>query len=374
MITPNKLIIGPFKDMSGYATLARQYFRALCLVDKPEDWAAASVRYDSGSKTELEANLKKCHSNQLSEDIALTVQVTTPNEMRAVLGKRNIGICCWETDRIPPHWAISLNAFDAIIVPCVANKVAFERSGVSKPIHVIPLPVFREDYKTDGLTKFDIPGIDKDTTIYYNIAQWSHKKGIDAAIRSYFLAFQNNENVLLLLKGYVNMTNQQGDGQKIVSAINEIKGAMRLPRYPRIFINDVPTTEEGIKKIHLSGDCYVNFSRGEGWCIPAFESLLYGKELISTTHTAMADWVNQSNTWCVNSYEDSVHNMPHPDEQLYTAREHWFEPVIISGADAFRSHFKMLHKNSPENIESMFVKYDPVIIGQQLKDVINGKE
>jgi len=373
MITPNKLILAPFKDMSGYATLARQYFRAILKVDDPTSWAAASLRYDSGSKSSLPIEIIEAHNRQISDEIKTTVQISTPNEMRAVPGMKNIAICCWETDKIPPHWAIALNAFDKIIVPCEANKVAFVNSGVSKPIYVVPMPAFKDDYKTDGVSKFDIPGVDKDTTVYYNISQWSHKKGLDAAIRSYFLAFQNNENVLLLLKGYVGMQDQNGDGQKLLGAINEIKGAMRLPRYPRIFLNDTVTSEDGIKKLHYSGDCYVNFSRGEGWCIPAFDAMLYGKELITTVHTAMQDWVSPSYAWEVDSWKDSVHNMPHPDDQLYTAKECWFEPNIVSGAEAFKSHFTMMHKNEKRNIVHLLELTDPEKIGNQLKEIINEK-
>jgi len=373
MTQANKLIIAPFKDMSGYATLARQYFRALLSVDKSGEWAAASLRYDSGSKSQLPKELIDAHNKQISSEISTTVQISTPNEMRAVPGIKNIAMCCWETDRIPPHWAIALNAFDKIIVPCEANKVAFIKSGVSKPIFVVPMPAYKDDYKTDGVSKFDIPGVDKDTTVYYNISQWSHKKGLDAAIRSYFLAFQNNENVLLLLKGYVGMQDQTGDGQKLLGAINEIKGAMRLPRYPRIFLNDTVTSEEGIKKVHFSGDCYVNFTRGEGWCIPAFDAMLYGKELITTRHTAMSDWVSPEHAWIVESHLDSVHNMPHPDEQLYTARECWFEPSIVSGAEAFKSHFTMMHKNNSVNVANLLALSDPEKIGKQLKDIINEK-
>jgi len=367
-----KLGIGPFKDMSGYATLGRNYLRALFLVDEPSNWSLANVRYDSGSQSPVDERILGAMHNQISNEIETTVQITTPNEMRAAPGKRNIGICCWETDRIPPHWAIQLNSFDAIIVPCQANREAFKRSGVIVPIHTVAMPVFNEDYKLDDIVPYEIPGMPEDTTVYYNIAQWSHKKGIDAAIRAYFLAFQNDENVLLVLKGYVGMNDQRGDAAKVAGSIKEIKEAMRLPKYPRIYITDTVMSEDGIKKLHKMGDCYVNMSRGEGWGIPAFESLLYGNELITVQHTAMRDWTDESDCWIVDSYKDSVHNMPHSDPQLYTARENWFEPVIISGAETFQKHFSSMKKNSAEMMETMKTVYDPKIIGQQLKDIIDG--
>ena len=369
-----KLVIGPFKDMSGYAALGRNYMRALFLVDSVDDWSLANVRYDSGSLSPVPEVLRQAMKNHISSEVETTVQIVTPNEMRAAPGKRNIGICCWETDRIPPHWAIQLNAFDELIVPCHSNADAMKRSGVSIPIHVVPMPVFKDDYQLDGVEPFEIPGVNpNDVTIYYNISQWSHKKGIDAAIRSYFLAFQNDESVLFILKGYVGMHNQEGDASKVAGAVQEIKNAMRLPKYPRIYITDTVMTEKGIQKLHKMGDCYLNLSRGEGWGIPPFEALLYGNELVTTHNTAMLDWSSEDESYLVESYLDSVHNMPHPDPNLYTARENWYEPVIRSGAEALQAHFSSMKKNSAEQVEKMFVKFNPKVIGEQLKEIINGQ-
>lgn len=373
-MSPTYLGIAPWKDMSGYASLAKNYMRALLLVDSKDKWVLASTKYDSGSRSRLPDILRELHAKQISSDIQTVVQILTPNEMVPVQGKRNIAICCWETDRIPPHWAMQLNACDIIIVPCQANKEAFERSGVTKPIVVIGMPAFSEDYNLDKVEPYQIPGISSDTTIYYNIAQWSHKKGIDAVIRSYLLAFQQDENVLLVLKGYIGMLKQHGDASKVVGAINEIKAAMRLQKYPRIYVSDTVMSESELKKIHKLGDCYVNMARGEGWCCPAFDALCYGKELISVTHTGMAEWALQDKVWPVESYRDAVHNMPHNDNMLYTSREVWYEPSVLSGAEALQSHFKGMKKNDEAKKQSLLQQFNPLEIGTKLKEIIDGQK
>lgn len=365
-----RLIIAPFKDMSGYATLAREYVKSLFLVGDSSEYSLASVRYDSGRNAPLEAELLEAHKRPISSDIETVVQIVTPNEMRPIPGKKNVAICCWETDRIPVYWAVTLNAFDQIIVPCEANAEAFERSGVTVPISVVGMPVFRDRYSLDGVEPFMIPETTEETTVFYNISQWTHKKGIDAAIRSYFLAFQNNENVLLLLKGYVGMRQQQGDASKVIQAIDDIKASMRLPRYPRIYVTDMMMNDEQIKQLHQTGDCYVNMSRGEGWGIPPFEALLFGNELVTTLHTGMEEWASEDLVAPVDSYLDSVHNMPHPDPMLYTANENWYEPVILSGADAFRAVHQNPKANTPEKREGIFRTLDPERIGNELKEII----
>jgi glycosyltransferase involved in cell wall biosynthesis len=370
--TVNKLAIGPFKDMSGYATLARAYILSVLSVGNLDEWACAATKYDSGSRSALPETLKQCLKRQISNEIKTTVQVITPNEMAPHPNTRNIGICCWETDRIPKHWAESLNRFDIIVVPCSENKLAFEKSGVTTPIVVIGMPIV-SDYSLENVKKYDIPMTDENTTVYYNISQWSHKKGIDALIRSYFLAFQNKENVLLVLKGYVGMLEQRGDGHKLIGAINEIKTSMRLAQYPSIFISDETTSDEGVKRYHATGDCYVNFTRGEGWCIPAFDAAMYGKELITVNHTAMLDWVNPKYVWSVASELDSVHNMPHPDPNLYTANECWYEPNIVSGAKALKEHFEGMKRNSSEFRKELLEKFNITKVGSQLLKVIENE-
>ena len=364
------LILGPFKDMSGYASLAREYIKALLSVDDKGEYCLASVRYDSGRKTELEPELAKAHKNNISEDVDTVVQIVTPNEMRPIPGKRNIAVCCWETDKIPFYWSITLNAFDEIIVPCEHNKTAFEKSGVTKPIHVIGMPVFPNQYLLEDVEPLMIPEINEETTVYYNIAQWTHKKGIDAAIRAYFLAFQKDENVMLLLKGYVGMKSQAGDAQKVVGAINDIKAAMRLQKYPRVYVTDQTMTDEQLKQLHKLGDCYINMSRGEGWGIPPFEALIYGNDLITVHHTGMAEWANPEYCWVVDSMLDSVHNMPHSDKFLYTANENWYEPNVLSGAEAFKTHHANAKKNNEEGRLLMCAKFDPKKLGKRFKEII----
>lgn len=367
----SKLIIGPFKDMSGYAKLGREYVKSLFSVVDNQDFVLASVRYDSGRGEAMEPELLAAHNRQIDSDVDTVVQIVTPNEMRPVPGKRNIAVCCWETDKIPVYWAITLNSFDEIIVPCQHNKEAFRRSGVTQPIHIVPMPAQKELYSIPPETQpFFIPEIGEETTIFYNIAQWSHKKGIDAAIRSYFLAFQNNENVLLLLKGYVGMRQQAGDAQRVIRAIDEIKGSMRLARYPRVYITDITMNDTELMQLHLMGDCYVNMSRGEGWGIPPFEALLFGNELITTMHTGMGEWALPNLVFGVDSMLDSVHNMPHPDPMLYTANENWYEPNVLSGAAAYKSAFEQGKKNTEEARQELFDKCNPEKVGNQLKEII----
>jgi len=359
------LFIAPFKDASGYAQAARNYYK---LFKDNNNIFARAVRYDSGANSKLDDHLLLSFRQQLPKDITTVVQMLTPNEMRPVEGKRNIAICCWETDRIPKHWTTQLNKFDCIVVPSEHNKVAFINSGVTKEIKIVPFVFFKEEYE-NNVEKLIIPSIDENTVIYYNIAQWSKKKATDALLKGYFRAFQNNENVILVLKGYIGMFNQNGDARKMMEELDSIRKSLRLPRYPRVFISDVMLSNENIKALHKTCHCYVNVSRGEGMGIPAFEALAHGNELISVDHSGM-EYVTDTNSYVVMSYQDMVHDMQHPDNSLYTALENWYEPYSLSLVQQFQKHFYLKEKKNKDRFNFKYFQTDE--IKNQLLQIFNG--
>jgi len=369
-------MISVFKDLSGYKFAAKNYLRAL--QDDP-NLIARSIRYDSGSLTPLSSQLKALHDKPIDESVEVVVQMLTPNEMRPVEGKINIAICCWETDRIPQHWVDQLNKFNKVIVPCEANKQAFIDSGVTVPIIKIPFCFFKGDY--EGITeRFDIPGTNPETVVFYNISQFSPKKAIDKVIQAYYLAFQNDENVILVLKTYIGMRNQQGDAQKILGDINRIRQEMRLPKYPKIYVTDQMMTDKEILKLHNSCHTYINLSTGEGWGIPAFESLLMGKELVSINHTGITEYLPTTvdsdkcyagDYYKVPSYKAPVMGMNHPDSELYTSRENWYLPDVLQASKTIKESFNTIEKRNKFK-EQWFKLVDPQVIKEQLIEVING--
>lgn len=374
MLTRKVLMISAFKDTSGYARAARNYARCLA---EDENFVIKSVKYDSGNNEKLSPSLLAAHKRSAS-NAEVIVQMLTPNEMRPVQGKKNIAICCWETDRIPQHWVDSLNKFDLVIVPCEANRQAFKNSGVTVKIDLMPFVFFREDYIYNG-PKFKIPGVTDTTTIFYNISQWSPKKGLDDIIKAYFLAFQNDEDVLLVLKGYIGMQNQHGDADKMRAEIENIKKMMRLPKYPRIYVTDTMMTPEEILRLHKSCNIYVNASRGEGWGIPCFESLLIGNELISVNHTGITEYLPTDidtavfyvgDYYKVLSYKSPVISMGHPDPMLYTSLENWYQADILSLRDSFKESINTLTKRNI-NQDKYWKLTDPTTIGNKLKELIN---
>ena len=80
------------------------------------------------------------------------------------------------------------------------NIEVFKNSGVTVPLTVVPHGISVNEF--DGIEPFKISGVDKDAYVFYSIFQWTERKHPLAAIKSFWHAFQEGENVALVLKTY----------------------------------------------------------------------------------------------------------------------------------------------------------------------------
>ncbi len=319
------LYIAPVRDFSGYATAARGYVQALDQAGA--DITVRAIRYDQadlGTGYECSERERELLKRPL-DNIDVVIQHTTPNECRPVDGKVNIAVVAWETTRIPQYWVDKLNRFNSVITFCQASVDAFNDCGVTVPIFKIPhtfdIPSY--DLKdVEPIVAPSAPNILKDRFIFYNISQFATKKGVDILLRSYFGAFHGKgEEVMLILKTYVNMVNREAEYEKLSQYINSVRVGMRLPMegYPQVMLVTKTLTDEQIKKLHATGDVYVCSSRGEGWCIPAFEALAYGKKLITTLWGGMGEFARKIDDDDDDDDDDDLENQIKPHAAFFGA-------------------------------------------------------
>src|SRR5262249_5327830 len=107
-------------------------------------------------------------------------------------GKRNVGCLAWETDRTPAHWLASMRLAERVLVPCVQNRDALLRSGLEKPIAIVP-HVRRHRWcefspGDVAAARADL-GIPPDHRVLYTINAWDPRKAIPDLIRAFCLAF-----------------------------------------------------------------------------------------------------------------------------------------------------------------------------------------
>jgi len=373
------LYIGPVKDFSGYSVAARGYVQALDQAGA--DITVRAVKYDQadpGSSYECTQRERDLLKKPL-EDIDVVIQHTTPNECRPVKGKVDIAVVAWETTRIPQYWVDKLNKFDAVITFCDASVNAFKDCGVTVPIHKIPHTFDIPNYSLDGIEVISAPsdpGILKDKFIFYNISQFSTKKGIDVLLRAYYGAFHGKgDEVMLMLKTYVNMGAREREDKKLVEYLESVKTAMRLPMegYPKVMLITKTLSDEYIKKLHATGDAYVSSSRAEGWNIPYFEALAYGNRGIGTRWGGQAEFVTDQDVvndivFPVEYRMDPLVGQIHGDPELYTSFDLIADPSVSSMMEQMKKVYNL--RDIP--VQKIDLNcFDHSVVGPQMLNIIS---
>jgi glycosyltransferase involved in cell wall biosynthesis len=306
---------------------------------------------DPGSEFKPEPWLSEMLKQPL-QDVDFLIQATTCNiEAVPKPGVLNALYTFFELDRIPTHWVEKANQFDFIIVPCQYNGQMLVKCGVVKPIFIIQPPTDLSRYDTFMKPVAD-PGIPDlaGKTVFYNICQLSGKKGIDALLRAYYAAFADMpDDVVLVLKTYINMGFRGNDLKIVKEFIQRVKQGCHIPleKLPPVLPVVNVMSEDQIRGLHTKCDAYVNSSRAEGFCLPAFDALGFGKTLISNNFGGMAEYVTKDTALTYGGCISNVYDQQHSEPFLYTGLSRWFEPSTAHMADTMRS-FHLLKKGAAE--------------------------
>jgi glycosyltransferase involved in cell wall biosynthesis len=372
MKCPKVLFVGPLKDFSGYASVSRDYVRALDsagLVLTTRD-----LRYDGGSYKKNVA--EKLMAKRDAQNIDIVIQQTTPNEMEPKPGCFNVGIFCWETDRIPEEWVKQLNRMDLILVPCKENLLVTKRCGVRTPIELIPYSCDTAKYKKNPLP-YIMPGVD-DSFKFLAICQYAKKKGIDPLLKAYFSEFTPEDNVVLMLKTYFGPNDGPDERNKMMSIIQVVRQALRLKGYPKVQLIHEVMSFDSVERLYATADCYCLPSRGEGWGVPHFDALGFGLPAIATRGTGPEEFIVPNECgWLVESHASPCVDMPHPHDFMYTARDNWREPQVCDLMRCMREAYELWGRKDSgawasmcEAAKQRVKDFDNEIIGPQLRDVI----
>jgi glycosyltransferase involved in cell wall biosynthesis len=184
-----------------------------------------------------------------------------------------------ETDRIPAEWARQCNLMDEVWAPSTFNAETFRRSGVEKPIYVIPHGV-DPDYFNPRIRTYGLRGVYS----FLSVFEWGERKGAEILLRAFNEEFSRHEPVILICKVI--------NANRSVDVRQQIANLGLDPQGGRIHISlnqIVPTYELG--SLYRSADCFVLPTRGEGWGLPFIEAMACELPVIATAWSAHCDFI-----------------------------------------------------------------------------------
>lgn len=197
-------------------------------------------------------------------------------------GKYKIGYTMLEVDGFPEEWVRQSNLMDEIWTPSEFNKEGMIKSGVTKPIHVMPLGV-NVDYFNPDIKPLQQSGEDY---VFLSIFEWTARKNAKLLMQGFNSTFKATEKVVLICK--IMNANPEVD---VMEEIRKMELDLGGGRIVFIYNKEMPYYELG--SLYRSANCYINVSHGEGWDMPLMEAMACGLPSIATRWGSHLQFINE---------------------------------------------------------------------------------
>lgn len=263
-----------YLNSTGYSVAAQEYLLAMLSVEKDFDIRVNflnAVTNDGVSKNRQQI-FQSMKNKKVSKPQVSLFHSIPHLYKRIQSADKHLGFCIFETINPPQKWISQMNDMDGIITASQFNANIFKENGVTKPISVIPhcfnKMMFNKDIKPTGRYA---------KTTFLAIGTWKNRKNWEVLIKAFYDAFENKNNVCLLIK-----TDNTDSLRTMVSRIKrtcEWRSKNTAPIYAE---ESGKCTFEDIPQIMAKGDIYINASLGEGFGIPGLHAMAMGLPVITT--------------------------------------------------------------------------------------------
>jgi hypothetical protein len=306
------IIASPVATQSGYGHHAREFItNALELMSDQWDIKLVSMPWGHTPFTyPLPIHWQeRLIGLPLTTQPDIWVQITVPNEFRAI-GKYNIGVTAGtEGDICPIDWIESINKMNMVIVPSEFTKTVFETTAknnalqITCDIHVIP-EYFREDvYSAIPAKEAEqiIPDLNTipESWCYLTVGHWlsgqlgEDRKNISGVVYTFFDTFKNKTNAPALILKTSGATYSVTDRLDIENRINQIQEIFAGATLPNVYLvhGDLTDIEMNALYNHPKVKAMISFTKSEGFGRPLLEFTTTGKPIIAPHYSGQADFL-----------------------------------------------------------------------------------
>lgn len=347
--------VGPVFDASGYAQAARGYILALHRLGIPITINSVSFEEGMSDFGEVGNILSKLVNRNIEYNIVIIHLTVEHYEKFCEPGKVNIGYSVWETSKIHDQWVKWLNqSVSAVMTASDFLVDVYKNSGVEIPVLNVPHGIDMEEYR--GIKEYTIKGIDPEAYKFYAILQFFERKHPLGLVRAYWYAFQNDENVALVLKTYrAGFSEEQSN--IIKKTLQMCRESMPMDKYPPIYLITKMLDRDEVLGLHKFCDCLTHVDRGEGFGLVPFEAGACGNPVIVTGWGGVTEYANKDNSYLIDYTLTPVYGMPW--SPFYRGDQLWAEPDIYHASRTMQHVYnnreeasnrgKLLQRNIEEN-------------------------
>lgn len=216
-------------------------------------------------------------------------------------GARCIAYTTWEGASPAPHEMVeSLERFHEVWVPSHQACDVLVQGGL-RSVSVVPHgydPAFWCYDPVDRPARVGPMGPETTYRFYY-IGAWTVRKNPEGLLQAYMRAFTRHDNVVL------RMHCTGADLGRLRMA--QIATGVPQDLWPQIDFSWGQFSDEGIRDIHATLDCFVTASRGESWNLPAFEAMLMGRHVIAPGRHGSDDFLGSTSAWLYDTHLAPAH-------------------------------------------------------------------
>lgn len=363
------LYLGYFHENSGWSNAAMNYLLAMDSVGI--DVVPRSVRLND-KNPKLPDRYYELERNDIDE-CDVVIQHLLPHHLKYDgFFAKNIALCVYELFYSQlNNWSAKINMMDELWVPSRFTSKVFDSAGVTIPMSVVPhtFDVSEYDKKYEKIQSSELDG----NYIFYTIADLNVRKGLHSLIQAFHLEFSPNEPVALVIKSSKYGMNPEQVFKTIKEECDKIKTNMKLYKNmslykPELIIPEQLNREE-ILGLHSTGNCYVNTSHGEAFCIPLYEAMAMGKDLVCPAD--MYDYITQQNGYLVEYTTNVAFGCLDTFPEISSSREYWYDIDVRHLARQMRNAYRNrdMNKNLTAKFDAKNYSYEK--IGNYIKELLN---
>jgi glycosyltransferase involved in cell wall biosynthesis len=214
---------------------------------------------------------------------------------------------------------------------------------------------------------------------FYYVGAWAIRKNVEGVIRAYLRSFSPVDNVELVI--------QSSGAAESACDVTRIATGLTLEQMPPVRFSSQRVSDEQIREIHRSCQCFVTATRGEAWNLPAFDAMLHGNHIIAPAGMGSDDFLTGTSADLysgirvpaggeVRLVADPMAPAGHATgvylgTEGLTVRSEWIDPdIVLLG--------KLMRQAYVENTTNLRVTYDPAArfgraaVGKLIKSMLEG--
>jgi glycosyltransferase involved in cell wall biosynthesis len=369
------LYIGHYTENSGWAKSAIDQILALDYIGV--DVVCKPVRLTYRDNYDLPERILELQDKSM-HDVTHCIQHVLPHHLVGTQKfEKNIAYFLDEMIHLKKHyWHYFLDLMDEIFVPNQQMKNNLQKF-IDKKISYVPQACNVD--KISKLIDISEPEVSfnniRNLFKFYLISDLNDRKNIIPTIKAYCSEFTKLDQVVLILK--VNKFGVSPEHLRAIvnkQIISPTLSTMRLNQdlLPPIITITENFSETQIYDLHRQCDCYVHPTHGEGWSIPSFEAMCFGKTPICSNEGGPSEFIDKNNK-NTGTLIDGVLQIPFSRDPAFqfiqTGNEAWFEPSEIEIKKSMRYYYENRTPNCDGLERGKMFSYNNV--GNTMKELLH---